>query len=189
MLLFFPSVRVVGFSFSLSSSFESYSFLFSSALIRSLERRSPFGVQSASCSVFLETSSSFLSSQLIVSCENILVCFGVVTFHLVGEQFSHWPALHEGHVTIDRLLQILSVHLQLHFQCGGVQVIGVFSHRLQISSSFPALQIWALCCSALALFICFASVSTSLMSRISWGGWVCRCCTRLDSNRSRRVSS
>ena len=44
MLLFFPSVRVVGFSFSLSSSFESYSFLFSSALIRSLERRSPFGV-------------------------------------------------------------------------------------------------------------------------------------------------
>ena len=41
MLLFFPSVRVVGFSFSLSSSsFESYPFLFSSALIRSLEKQS-----------------------------------------------------------------------------------------------------------------------------------------------------
>jgi hypothetical protein len=47
MLLFFLPVRVVaGFSFSLSSSsFESYPlFLFSLALICSLERRSPFGV-------------------------------------------------------------------------------------------------------------------------------------------------
>ena len=38
MLLFFPSARMVGFLFSLpSSSFESYPFLFSSALIHSLE--------------------------------------------------------------------------------------------------------------------------------------------------------
>ena len=37
MLLFFPSARVVGFSFSLSSSFESNPILFSSALIHSLE--------------------------------------------------------------------------------------------------------------------------------------------------------
>jgi len=44
MLLFFPSVRVVGFSFSLSSYFESYPFLFSSVLICSLEMWSPFGV-------------------------------------------------------------------------------------------------------------------------------------------------
>ena len=85
-LLFFPSVRVVGFSFSLPPPFiESYSFLCSSALICSLKRQSPFGMQSASSSVFLETSSSFLSSQLIVSCEKIVVCLGVVTFHSVGE--------------------------------------------------------------------------------------------------------